>query len=48
VHSAQGPVISILRTVEILTVRKRASTGYIILSFGGEGTGVSDFVTLLA
>jgi hypothetical protein len=45
VHSAHGPVNSILCTGEILTGRMGASKGYYNL---GEETGVSHFATSLA
>jgi hypothetical protein len=48
VHSAQGPINSIVCTGEILTFRTCASKGYIILKFEGGVIGVSDFVMLLA
>jgi hypothetical protein len=43
VHSGQGPVNSILCTVEIFTDRTGAFAVYIILYFGGGGTGFLTF-----
>ena len=48
VHFTQGPANSILYTGEILTGHTGASKVYIILKFGGGGTGVSNIVRLLA
>ncbi len=50
VNSDRGLAILFCAQEEFLTVSTGASTGYITITlyFGGEGTGVFDFVMLLA